>query len=99
MGLISALGTIGMNVSALVASLGLTGFAVGFAFKDFLSNILAGVMILIYKPFHVGNMISGSNFSGKVEEINLRYTRLSSEEKRCRGTACAPKESRCSETT
>ncbi|RMF86456.1 MAG: mechanosensitive ion channel, partial [Nitrospinota bacterium] len=46
-GIITALGTMGINVSALVASLGLTGFALGFAFRDALSNLLAGVLILI----------------------------------------------------
>src|SRR5438132_1703109 len=50
-GVITALGTLGINVSALVAGVGLTGFALGFALKDSLSNLLAGVMILLYRPF------------------------------------------------
>src|SRR4051794_23720844 len=57
-GIISALGTAGVNVSALVASLGLTGFALGFAFKDVLSNLLAGAMILFYRPFRHGERIT-----------------------------------------
>ena len=48
-GIICALGTIGVDVSALVAGLGLTGFAVGFALKDSISNLLAGILILMYK--------------------------------------------------
>jgi small-conductance mechanosensitive channel len=74
MGAITALGTMGVNVSALVASLGLTGFALGFAFKDALSNLLAGVLLLIYRPFKRGDRIAVSGFEGKVLEINFRYT-------------------------
>ena len=51
LGVITALGTIGVDVTGLVAGFGLTGFAVGFAMKDALANLLAGVMILLYRPF------------------------------------------------
>ena len=60
-----SLGTLGINVSALVAGLGLTGFALGFAFRDALSNVLAGVMILLYHPFHRGDC---ANITGLSEE-------------------------------
>ena len=50
-GIVTALGTVGVDVSALVAGLGLTGFALGFAIKDTISNILAGVLLLVYRPF------------------------------------------------
>lgn len=76
LGLVSALGTAGVNVSALVASLGLTGFALGFAFKDALSNLLAGAMILFYRPFTRGSRIVVTNIEGEIEAIDLRYTRL-----------------------
>lgn len=75
-GLITALGTAGVNVSAMVASLGLFGFTLGYAFKDLLSNTLAGVMILFYRPFKIGDKISGKEFVGHVKEVNLRYTVL-----------------------
>jgi small conductance mechanosensitive channel len=77
-GIITALGTAHVNVSALVASLGLTGFALGFALKDALSNTLAGVLILIYQPFRRGDHIIVSGFDGTVDQIDLRYTTLSS---------------------
>jgi len=79
-GLITALGTIGINVSALVAGLGLTGFALGFAFKDIISNILSGVLILLYRPFVAGDKIKVAGFEGDVVTIDLRYTKLNSEE-------------------
>lgn len=75
-GTITALGTAGVNVSALVASLGLTGFALGFAFKDVLSNLLAGAMILFYRPFRHGERISVTTFEGIVSSIDFRYTTL-----------------------
>jgi small conductance mechanosensitive channel len=76
-GIVTALGTAHVNVSALVASLGLTGFALGFALKDALSNTLAGILILIYHPFRRGDHIVTSGFDGTVEQIDLRYTTLS----------------------
>ncbi|MBL1293941.1 MAG: mechanosensitive ion channel, partial [Thiotrichales bacterium] len=48
-GVISALGVLGVNVSAMIAGLGLTGFALGFALKDTISNILSGVLILLHQ--------------------------------------------------
>ena len=80
-GIITTLGTIGVNVSALVASLGLTGFALGFALRDALSNVLAGVLILVYRPFQAGDRISAMGFEGTVLDIDLRYTKLQADGK------------------
>lgn len=78
-GFVTALGTLGINVSALVAGLGLTGFAIGFALKDAISNLLSGVLILLYRPFKTGNRINISGYEGTVICIDLRYTELDSE--------------------
>ncbi len=78
-GFITALGTLGINVSALVAGLGLTGFALGFALKDTISNLHSGVLILLYRPFEKGNRIKISGYEGIVISIDLRYTELDSE--------------------
>ena len=75
-GLVTSLGTLSIDVSAIVASLGLTGFAVGFALKDSISNLLSGVLILIHRPFEVGDSIKVKTFQGRVTSIDLRYTRL-----------------------
>jgi small conductance mechanosensitive channel len=75
-GAVTALGTLGINVSALVASLGLTGFALGFALKDALSNMLAGVLILVYCTYKLNDKIAVGGFEGLVTKINLRYTTL-----------------------
>jgi small-conductance mechanosensitive channel len=81
-GVLTALGTIGINISALVAGLGLTGFALGFALKDILSNFVAGILILIYHPYRRSDYISVTGLEGIVVEIDLRYTTLQSEGKR-----------------
>ena len=78
-GFVTALGTLGINVSALMAGLGLTGFALGFALKDTISNLLSGVLILLYRPFEKGNRIKVAGYEGTVVSIDLRYTELDSE--------------------
>ena len=78
-GFVTALGTLGINVSAIVAGLGLTGFALGFVLKDTISNLLSGVLILLYRPFEKGNCIKISGYEGIVVSIDLRYTELDSE--------------------
>ena len=80
-GAVTALGTLGVNVSAFVAGLGLTGFALGFAFRDALSNLLAGVMILMHRPFRRGDRIGVAGYEGIVVSIDLRYTTLQADEK------------------
>lgn len=79
LGLITTFGTLGVDITALVAGLGLTGFALGFALKDSISNMLAGVLILLYRPFSIGDKIKISGFEGEVISVDLRYTVINSE--------------------
>lgn len=81
-GAVTALGTAGVNVSALVAGLGLTGFALGFALKDALSNLLAGVLILVYRPFQRNDYISVAGFEGTVLQTDFRYTILQGKDRK-----------------
>jgi small conductance mechanosensitive channel len=81
-GFATAIGTMGVNVSALVAGLGLTGFALGFAFRDVLSNLLAGILLLLFRPFGIGDDISVTGLEGKGINIDLRYTILEQPGKR-----------------
>ena len=76
LGILTALGSIGINISALVASLGLSGFALSFAMKDTLSNIVSGLLIIIYRPFQINDNIEVAGLAGKVIKIDLRYTKL-----------------------
>ncbi|MDQ1610800.1 MAG: hypothetical protein QOG00_731 [Pyrinomonadaceae bacterium] len=73
-GTVTALGASGMNVSALVTGLGLTGFALGFALKDVLSNLLSGIMLLLYRPFNIGDRIRMGEYEGIIETIRMRDT-------------------------
>jgi small conductance mechanosensitive channel len=80
LGLVTALGTLGIDVSALVAGLGLTGFALGFALKDLIANVVAGVLVLVYRPFRRHDHVAVAGFEGTVGEIDLRYTTLETPE-------------------
>lgn len=60
----------------LVAGLGITSVAIGFAFKDVLQNFFAGILLLWRRPFVIGDVIVVNGYSGTVEEINVRATRL-----------------------
>ena len=82
LGVITALGTLGVNIMGIVAGLGLTGFALGFALKDSISNVLAGVMILLYRPFEPGDRIEVSGLAGRVVHVDLRYTELDNDKER-----------------
>ena len=75
-GVVTILGTLNVNVSALIAGLGLTGFAVGFACKDVLANVLSGLILMIYSPFEINDFITVKGKSGKFIDINFRYVTL-----------------------
>lgn len=74
--LISALSTLGMNVTTLVAALGTAGVAVGLALKDSLSNFASGVLILFNRIFKVGDFIEIDGEKGNVRRIELMFTTL-----------------------
>ncbi len=64
------------DVTAFLAGLGIIGFTVGFALQDVMKNFAAGVILLIQKPFSVGEVIGVKDFDGTVLEINLRTTEM-----------------------
>jgi small-conductance mechanosensitive channel len=72
--------TLGVEVGALIAGLGLGGFALGLALKDSVSNLLSGVLIMIYQPFKIGDNIKVSGVDGVVNSIDLRYTFIQGED-------------------
>ena len=83
--LITVSGTLGVDVSAILAGLGIAGLALAFAAQDTLSNVVGGVFIMIDRPFKVGDRIKlptkiGSQYSswGDVKEIGLRTTTVRS---------------------
>ncbi len=64
------------NPGDLIAGLGITSVAIGFAFKDVLQNFFAGILILWRRPFVVGDEVKVGNYEGTVEEITTRSTRV-----------------------
>ena len=70
------LDNIGFNVSALLAGLGVGGIAVALAAQDTLKNFFGSVMILLDKPYSVGQRVTVKGHDGVVEEIGLRSTRI-----------------------
>jgi small conductance mechanosensitive channel len=74
-GVLIALSQLGISLGPLLAGLGIAGFVLGFALQDSLSNFASGLMILIYKPFDVGDVVEvGSNVSGTVSHMSLVNT-------------------------
>ncbi len=69
--ILAAIDTLGVNVTSLLAILGAAGLAVGLALKDSLSNFAAGVMIMIFRPFKIGDFVTTGGVSGVVDEIGL----------------------------
>lgn len=71
-----ALSVAGISVGAAVTALGIAGLAVAFALQSILENFIAGVLLLIRKPFNIGDQIKSNDLEGTVEDINLRVTIL-----------------------
>jgi len=71
----------GYSVSGLIASLGIGGIAVAMAARDTIANVFGSIMILVDRPFTVGDWIRASEFEGVVEEIGFRSTRIRTFEK------------------
>ena len=71
-GAVAILSTLGLNSSGIAAGLGVSGFVLGFAFKDILSHFFAGLMLLMGRQFHIGDQIVVKDNEGTVERIELR---------------------------
>ena len=75
-GIVTALDQIGVNIASLIAGLGIAGIAIGFAAKDTLSNIVAGIFIFWDRPFYIGDLVEIEDEYGEVQDITLRTTRI-----------------------
>jgi small conductance mechanosensitive channel len=68
------LSVFGIDVGPMLAGLGIAGFVLGFALQDTLSNFAAGLMIMAYRPFDVGDVVSAAGVKGKVDSVSLVST-------------------------
>ena len=66
----------GFNIISIMAGLGIVGLAVSFAAQSTLSNFIAGITILIERPFHIGDWVRINKFEGKITQILLRTTHI-----------------------
>ena len=73
---IAALNQLGIQTTSFIAILGAAGLAIGLALQGSLGNFAAGVLMIIFKPFKVGDFIDGAGVAGTVEEIQIFTTQL-----------------------
>lgn len=73
---LAALEQLGVNTTSALAILGAAGLAVGLALKDSLSSFAAGVMLIIFRPFKLGDFVEAGGVMGVVEEIRIFHTML-----------------------
>ncbi|WP_417253457.1 mechanosensitive ion channel family protein [Celeribacter sp.] len=74
--LLIVLNTFGIQTTSIVAVIGAAGLAIGLALQGTLSNIAAGVMIILFRPFKIGDFVEVSGKMGTVKDISLNYTEL-----------------------
>jgi len=73
-GILIAISQLGVSLGPLLAGLGIAGFIIGFALQDSLANFAAGMMILMYRPFDVGDTVEAGGIRGKVSHMSLVST-------------------------
>jgi len=76
LGLLSALGSLGVSMSPMLAAIGAAGLVIGLALQDTLGNLASGLMILVYRPFDTGHVVETGGASGKVAGMSLMTTTI-----------------------
>ena len=75
--LVMAIKQVGIDVTPIIAGIGVTGFILGFAFQESLGNLASGLMIAMNEPFRVGDFVSVAGLDGTILEVNMMATVLS----------------------
>ncbi|MCC4223952.1 mechanosensitive ion channel family protein [Vibrio campbellii] len=75
-GIMVGLSQIGLNLAPILTGFGIAGVIIGFALQDTLSNFAAGMMLLIYRPFDVGDFVYAGGVDGKVSHMSLVNTTI-----------------------
>jgi len=73
-GILLAISQLGISLAPLLAGLGIAGFIIGFALQDSLANFASGIMILMYRPFDVGDVVDAAGVRGRVSHMSLVNT-------------------------
>lgn len=74
--IIAALDHLGVNTTSLIAVLGAAGLAIGLALQGSLSNFASSIMIMVFKPFRVGDFVDAGGTTGTVQDIGMFHTRM-----------------------
>jgi len=74
--IIAAIGAMGIQTTSFIAIFGAAGLAVGLALQGSLSNFASGVLIVLFRPYRVGDFIEGAGISGSVEQVQIMTTIL-----------------------
>lgn len=80
--IVASLSQLGLDTTSLVALLGAAGLAIGLALKDSLSHFAAGVMLILFRPFRVGDYVEVDGVAGSVDRITIFSTRLKTPDNR-----------------
>ncbi len=75
-GFVVAIGSMGLNLVALITGLGIIGFALAFGMQETISNFVAGIIIAVEKPFRIGDRVRVGDESGDVIDIGIRSTQI-----------------------
>lgn len=79
---IAVLSTVGIEVASFAAILAAAGFAVGMAFQGTLGNFASGIMLLVFRPFKVGDVVNAAGVTAKINEIDLFTTTMDTPDNR-----------------
>ena len=66
----------GLRLGDIIATLGLSSVAIGFAFQDIFKNFLAGILLLVQEPFQINDQVIIGDYEGTVEQVDIRTTRI-----------------------
>src|SRR5580704_1867334 len=77
---IAVLTTFGIETTSFVAVLGALGLAIGLALQGTLSNLAAGIMLVMFRPFGIGDRIEAGGVVGTIREVNLFYSELDTDD-------------------
>ena len=80
--MIAVLKTVGVDVAGFAAILAAAGFAIGLAFQGTLGNFAAGIMLLVFRPFTIGDVVNAAGVKGKINEIDLFTTTMDTPDNR-----------------
>jgi small conductance mechanosensitive channel len=82
MAVLACLSVFGVQTTSFAAVIGASALALGLAFQGSLSNMAAGIMLLLFRPFRVGDVVTVNGYTGRVEEIELFSTKIDTADNR-----------------